>query len=326
MPFILLCMLIAHTADATRLEFVKKVCPIDLSVPHIVERKNAYEDMLALFCDDEILKEFPLRISFSNESAIDGGGVCRDLFSAFWEEAYLKFFDGSSLLSPAMHASVDMSSLPLLGKILSHGFLVCGHIPIRVVFPVLACVLLGPNVDIPQRILAQMFAESLCLHEASIIKEAITVKGMTSFTPKLQASLTNILSRYGCRVSPTPANLKSELWNIAKYELQVKPMAAVYSMRSGIPSNEKPFWDAFSVEQLYAVYLSLSATPEKVLNFIDEPYLENVTQARMFEYLQQYIGDMKSDELRRFLRFTTGSSVIIAEHIKVSFNALTGLA
>jgi len=45
-------------------------------------------------------------------------------------------------------------------------------------------------------------------------------------------------------------------------------MAAVYAMRSGIPSNEKPFWDTFSVEQLYAVYLSLNATPAKVLSLL----------------------------------------------------------
>ena len=216
MTHILSCMLTSHTADATRLEFVKKICPVNLSIPHVIGRKNLYEDTLALFPDDKILQEFPLQIRFSNEPAIDSGGVCQDLFSAFWEEAYLKFFDGSSLLSPVMHASIDMASLPALGKILSHGFLVCGHIPIRVVFPVLACALLGPNVDIPRRILAQMFAKSLCLHEESIIKEAITVKGMTSLTAKLQASLTNILSHYGCRVSPTPANLKSEVWNIAK--------------------------------------------------------------------------------------------------------------
>ena len=95
-----------------------------------------------------MLQKFPLRIRFVNEMAIDSGGVCRDLFSVFWEEAYLKFFDGSSLLSPAMHASVDMASLPALGKTLSHGFLVCGHMPIRAVFLILACILLGPNVVI----------------------------------------------------------------------------------------------------------------------------------------------------------------------------------
>jgi len=95
--------------------------------------------------------------------------------------------------SPVMHANVDMASLPALGKILFHGFLVCGHILNRVVFPVLACVFLWPNVDIPQRILAQMFAESLCMHKPSIIKEAITVSDMTSFTAELQATFLVIM-------------------------------------------------------------------------------------------------------------------------------------
>ena len=37
-------------------------------------------------------------------------------------------------------------------------------------------------------------------------------------------------------------------------------MAAVYAMHSGIPSSEIPFWNAFSVEQLYDVYVSLNIT------------------------------------------------------------------
>ena len=31
------------------------------------------------------------------------------MFSAFWEEAILRFFDGSSLLIPVMHATIDMA-------------------------------------------------------------------------------------------------------------------------------------------------------------------------------------------------------------------------
>ena len=61
-------------------------------------------------------------------------GVCRDMFSGFWEEAYLKFFDGSSLLTPVLHATIDMTRLQLLGNILSHGFLVCSYLPVRVHF------------------------------------------------------------------------------------------------------------------------------------------------------------------------------------------------
>ena len=46
----------------------------------------------------EILKELPFRVQFKSERAVDTGGVSRDMFSSFWEEAYRKNFDGESLL------------------------------------------------------------------------------------------------------------------------------------------------------------------------------------------------------------------------------------
>ena len=55
---------------------------------------------------------------------MDIGGVCRDLFSAFWEDSYVKNFDGEKLLVPAVHLNT------LHGTILSHGFMVCGFMPI----------------------------------------------------------------------------------------------------------------------------------------------------------------------------------------------------
>ena len=282
-------------------------------------------DMLNLFSEDKVLEEFPLRIKFKNEPAFDCGGVCRDLFSAFWEDVYVRYFDGSSLLSPMVHANINMESLPKLGKVLSHGFLVCGFLPVRVAFPVLASILMGPTIEIQPKILVQTFAESLCSYEASVVKQALA-EGGDAFSDELQANMITILNRYGSRMYPSPANLKSQLSNIAKYELQIKPMASICSMNSGIPNSEKPFWDSFSVDQLYSLYLSLNATPAKVLSVIDEPFQENDCQSRVFGYLRQYIGDMKMDEVRRFLRFATGSSVLIAEHITISFNGLNGLA
>lgn len=302
------------------------ICPTRTDVAHVVERRNLYEDVQVLFSDQKVLEEFPLRIKFANEPAFDTGGVCRDLFSGFWEEAYLRFFDGSSLVTPVVHANVDMASLPMLGRILSHGFMVTGYLPVRIAFPALASILMGPTVDIHARIMVETFAESLCLHEASIVKEALEKGDAGTFSCQLMADLTTILSRYGSRVNPSPANLKSQLRDIAKYEQQIKPMAAICTMNSGTPSCEKPFWESFSVDEFYSLYLSLSATPAKVLSILVEPFQENSSQARVFEYLQQFIGNMKMDEIRRFLRFTTGSSVLIAEKITVTFNALSGIS
>lgn len=71
---------------------------------------------------------------------------------------------------------------------------------------------------------------------------------------------------------------------------------------------------------------ALTASPEKVLEKIVEPDFSNANEERVFGYLQQYIGEMKVDESKRFLRFVTGSSVVTVSNISISFNALTGLA
>ena len=70
------------------------------------------------------------------------------MFSGFWSHAFEKFFDGSGSLIPATHTTIDMSVFPMLGKILSHGYIACGFLPVHILFPVIAAVLLGPDVQI----------------------------------------------------------------------------------------------------------------------------------------------------------------------------------
>ena len=224
-----------------------------------------------LFAQDETLDEFPLRIKFAGEMGYDCGGVCRDMLSAYWDEAYQQFFDGSTLLVPALHPSVDMSALPCLGTVLSHGYLLCGFLPTRIAFPVLASILLGSTAKIPKNILIDNFVESLSTFEASLIKKALTLTTGCEFLAEIKENLIMVLSRYGCRVCPTPQTLHSQLANTAKFEFQVKPMAALTSINNGIPSDEKSFWQSYSVEELYSLYLSLSATPGKVLAILEEP-------------------------------------------------------
>ena len=85
----------------------------------------------------------------------------------------MSFFEGACLLTPNLHATTDMSVLCLLGRIISHGFLVSGYMPIRVAFPCMAGVLLGPMMDFSSSILIEAFSESLCSYEAGIIKQAL---------------------------------------------------------------------------------------------------------------------------------------------------------
>lgn len=45
----------------------------------------------------------------------------------------------------------------------------------------------------------------------------------------------------------------------------------------------------------------------------------NLCQVRVMGYLQQFVGNMINEEVCRFLRFTTGSSVIVVKRISVDY-------
>ena len=56
---------------------------------------------------------------------------------------------------------------------------------------------------------------------------------------------------------------------------------------------------------------------------MQEPTFASSDEERVFGYLQQYVGGMKVDEVKRFVRFVTGSSVLTGSNISI---AVTGLA
>ena len=99
-------------------------------------RDHVYEDVIEAYQDnlEEILKEFPFQVRYIKEKAVDIGGVCLDLFSTFWEDSDVKNFDGEKLLVPAVRPNTNKAVLRLHGTILSHGFMVCGFLPIRIAF------------------------------------------------------------------------------------------------------------------------------------------------------------------------------------------------
>ena len=102
-------------------------------------------------------------------------------------------------------------------------------------------------------------------------------------------------------------------------------MAPIALMYSGITEGQV-FWNKKSVENLYELYTSLLTSPSKVLEMIEEPFFESRNEERVFGYLQQFVGNMTSEVVQKFLRFVTGASVAVCPTITVQFNLLSGLA
>lgn len=216
-----------------------------------------------------------------------------------------------------------MDALPILGKILSHGFMMCGFLPVKVTFPVLAVFFCGLDVSIPDNIMIESFVDYVSTYERSVLKDAL-IFSEPSFPRSFENNLVEILSRYGCNSIPTPASLNQLILAIARHELFSKPFSVLFKVHSGIPIEYLQFFHTLSLQQWYTLYKDLNATPSSVLHATKEPDGMNAAESRVFQYLKQFISNSSQEHLRNFLRFVTGSSVL-SNSIIVQFNNTTGL-
>ena len=249
------------------------------------------------------------------------------MFSAFFEEAYRKLFEGALLVTPAVHPGMDYSLLPLLGCIISHVYLVSGILHVRIAFPCLATILVS-QCELPEEVLLTTMINSLSIHDTSVFRQALVEvrDKLPSFSAEILSGLIHALSFYGCREVPRPETLKRILLQISNFEFRMKPASALASIHSGIPTKHLPFWEKMAVGELYSIYSTLSVSRGKVLKMFEGCTTANPTEERILSYLKLYVGSMHLGELRAFLRFVTGSCVCTARRIIVAFNRLDGLA
>ena len=140
-------------------------------------------------------KTSSIRVKFVDEKAIDVGGVSREMFSAFFEEAYVKLFDGLSTVVPIDFPNFSSSPLPILGTVISHAYIVAGILPVKIAYPSLCGMLLRNAICLPDEVLIQAFVESLNCHEAGILKSASSAvkSGLDVFPEEMLSGLINIV-------------------------------------------------------------------------------------------------------------------------------------
>jgi hypothetical protein len=295
---------------------------------HTVQRKDLFNDIIQLYKNGDVCEEYPFRIQFEGERALDFGGVARDMFSAFFETMYLKFFSGGALVTPAIHPGTDFALLPLLGSIISHAYLVCGVLPTRIALPTLAGILLR-RCELPEEVILSSFIDSLSLHDRQLLMDALaeSKQDLPSFSSKVTHGLQFLLGFYQCREIPRPNTIKRIVLQIATFEFKTKPSAAIAAMSSGIPPLHGAFWQTMSIGKFYSIYRSASVSTSKVLSMLDDSTItSSPSEELVMSYLRQYVGNMREDELRAFLRYVTGSSICASSGITVSFNCLDGAA
>ena len=49
-------------------------------------------------------------------------------------------------------------------------------------------------------------------------------------------------------------------------------------------------------------------------------------EKKVFQFLLQFVGNMSDEDIGRFLRFVTGSSVCLTNKLQITFNCLSGFS
>ncbi len=240
---------------------------------HLIRRDDLLDNVLAWYQNDDLLTEYPLGVRFFSERALDHGGVSCDMVSAFWEVSYKNLFDGGNLLSPNVERCVNFPVLRTIGRVLSHGYLATGVLPVRIAFPCLAYMLKGLNISIPKDILLSTLVDSISSYECVILKQALSCENMRYDTETLD-KLLGILSKFNSTRVPQPHCLKEILVDIATYQFQNKPFAAMSAVSQGALDIHKPFWNQYDVGKLHNLYVSLTVlSPQRKYC---RPYLLNL--------------------------------------------------
>ena len=282
-------------ADSARMAFMTSLS-LQRGFTRVVERSCIFESVVSLYAtkQSEILQEFPFRVKFAGEKAIDVGGVSHDMFSAFFEAAYVKHFDGVSLLTPVVHSHTDMSALPTLGTIISHAYLISGILPVRIAFPSLTAMMLPRSGDLPVEVIIESFIDSPSCHDGIVFRDALkaVTEKQKSSSDVVRSALVSVLSRYGCRQFPQPSTFLKLIGEVGKFEFLRKPSSAIVDIHSGVPEQHLPFWDEMSSGSLYSIYKAQQVSPSKVLQLIKDVDTCNPNQERVFGYLKQFIGNM----------------------------------
>ena len=77
------------------------------------------------------------------------------------------------MLAPAIHSHTDMAIYPVLGTIISHGYISSGFLPIRLSFPTVVSCLKGPGFELPNSFLLESFMVYVSTLEGTRLQNAL---------------------------------------------------------------------------------------------------------------------------------------------------------
>ena len=260
-----------------------------------ISRHNITE-LMRVYEDPEVSKQ-KLVVLFDEDSG-SGDGVVREMFSLFWERFVLLNCEGSSQFTISVSPAMRPDDYATVGRILTHGFLLCGSFPLQLARASLHQAIFG-SVD------------DDCLLDSFLMllpaKERKTMLiGLEGTEPFPSEEIMDILDDFKETTMPLSSNLRKLVLKVATAEFITKPFLPLLKLREGMGE----FWNALTREELDSLYEMCSPSPERVAGQLNGTP-NDLQEEKVYRWVKRYVRNLDAKMAVKFVRFCTTSDVLL---------------
>lgn len=266
----------------------------------LLHRSNMVKDMMELYQDEETVK-CKLVVRFKDEEAV-GDGVVREMFSLFWEQMLSKTFHGDTEFSLLMSPHMKPSDYVIMGRIITHQYVLCGTFPVRIAQASIQQALFG---TVSEKCLMASFQFFLPPKQRELVKQALDGK-----QPFPQDELIELFQDFSVSQLPSASNIRHLVLEVATAEFITKPYLALMKMRQGMGS----FWNFASKGDIEATYRLSKPTAELVnASLRIEPV--DAKESTVARWLKRYILESGDKVAAQLLRYVAASDVLLPDQV-----------
>lgn len=248
-----------------------------------------------------------------------GSGVQRDILATFWQGIFASLTVGDVQKVPCIRHDHQKTEWEAICRVLVYGFHFAGYVPICLSPVFLASCIYGEESIDKEDLLT-----SFMYYVTADDREVLT-KCLSGDLDCQDDDLLELLSSYKCFKLPSKDNIKVLLMELAHQEIIQKPryVAQCWAPIISALKSDPHFGSIKSINELF---LDLNPNSKKVIKALN-PKLNNESEKQSFEFLKQFIKSLDRSSLKGFLKFVTGSDVLLKDQkISVAFYIVDGLA
>ena len=279
-----------------------------------VGRLSVVDDLLKIYQERPHICNHEIRVTFHGERGLDAGGLTRELYPLFWNSLQSSFFDGNIEKVPMVTPRSETDYV-VIGKILSHGFVLTGFFPLYISV-VCASYLLSGISNVSDDTLLHSFFNFLDLNEAKALQTCLSEKRILE---EEQDNIISLFARFNSTAVPTSTNLEQLTKNVAKYALLCQPYFALDKMRSGMLASHPSLWTQCNPVVASSLFIALMPSAIQVWEMVIEPEFNSSIEARVFDYFRRFIHSISMELLCKLLQYITGKPQCSINSIKVTF-------